>query len=87
MRQISGNVNKGVTQLNEKYAQLKPYVDQIDQIDESVTRYVVHQLVHCQENRAEENCHTCRLEQAAFKLDAYSKRLEAKFKTLEKRNA
>ena len=26
-----------------------------------------------------------RLEQAAYKLDAYSKRLEQKFKTLEKR--
>ena len=28
-----------------------------------------------------------RLEQAAYKLDAYSKRLEAKFKTLEARNS
>ncbi len=27
-----------------------------------------------------------RLEQAAFKLDAYSKKLESKFKSLEKRN-
>jgi hypothetical protein len=28
-----------------------------------------------------------RLEQAAFKLDAYSKKLEAKFKSLEKRSS
>ena len=28
-----------------------------------------------------------RLEQAAFKLDAYSKKLETKFKSLEKRNS
>ena len=65
MRQITGNISKGVTQLNDKYLDLKPYLDQIDQIDESVAR----------------------LEQAAFKLDNYSKRLEAKFKALEKRNS
>ncbi len=64
MQQITGNIAKGVTQLNAKYSELKPYLDQIDQIDESVTR----------------------LEQAAFKLDAYSKRLESKFKALENRN-
>ena len=65
MRQITANVATGVDKLNEKYATLRPYLDQIDQMDESVTR----------------------LEQAAFKLDAYSKRLEAKFKELEKRNS
>ena len=64
MRQITGNVSKGVEELNAKYAVLAPYVAQIDEIDASVAR----------------------LEQAAFKLDAYSKRLEAKFKELEKRN-
>lgn len=41
---------------------LQPYLQQIDQIDDSVAK----------------------LEQAAYKLDAYSKRLEAKFKHLEK---
>ncbi len=63
MRQITGNIARGMDQLNEKYRELQPYLDQIDQIDESMTR----------------------LEQAAFKLDAYSKRLEAKFKALEKK--
>jgi len=64
MEQITSNINKGMVQLNEKYRELQPYLDQIDQIDESVTR----------------------LEQAAYKLDSYSKRLEAKFISLEKRN-
>jgi len=63
MKQITTNISKGITDMNEKYSHLLPYLDQIDQIDESVSR----------------------LEQAAYKLDAYSKRLEAKFKTLEKR--
>jgi len=64
MEQITCNINKGITQLNDKYRELQPYLDQIDQIDESVTR----------------------LEEAAYKLDSYSKRLEAKFLSLEKRN-
>lgn len=64
MVQIAANIAKGMSQLNEKYQELQPYLDQIDQIDESVSR----------------------LEQAAFKLDNYSKKLEAKFKSLEKRN-
>lgn len=42
---------------------LLPYLQQIDQIEDSVVK----------------------LEQAAYKLDIYSKRLEAKFKSLEKR--
>ena len=64
MEQITSNINKGMSQLNDKYAELQPYLDQIDEIDQSVSR----------------------LEQAAFKLDSYSKRLEAKFLSLEKRN-
>jgi biogenesis of lysosome-related organelles complex 1 subunit 2 len=64
MQQITGNIAKGVNQLNDKYRELQPYLDQIDQIGESVAR----------------------LEQAAFKLDSYSKRLESKYKDLEKRN-
>jgi len=63
MEQIGSNVGKAMKDLNEKYASLQPYLDQIDQIEESVAG----------------------LEQAAYKLDAYSKRLEAKFKQLEKR--
>merc|ERR1740129_1533937 len=57
-------ISGGVTELNSKYTDLLPYLEQIDQIDASVER----------------------LEQAAYKLDAYSKRLEQKFKTLEKRS-
>ncbi|KAE8749889.1 hypothetical protein FOCC_FOCC003358 [Frankliniella occidentalis] len=63
MKQISGNVSRTITELNEKYMSLQPYLDQIDQIESSVNK----------------------LEQAAYKLDAYSKRLETKFKSLEKR--
>ena len=64
MQQITGNIAKGVHQLNGKYKDLQPYLDQVDQIDESVER----------------------LYQAAVKLESYSKRLEAKYKELEKRN-
>merc|ERR1712227_44880 len=64
MSQITENITKGVTDLNTKYTDLLPYLEQIDQIDASVER----------------------LEQAAYKLDAYSKRLEQKFKMLEKRS-
>lgn len=64
MQQITGNIAKGVEQLNGKYQELQPYLDQIDQVDESVER----------------------LYQAAIKLDSYSKRLESKYKELEKRN-
>ena len=64
MEQITANISKGMNQLNGKYQDLQPFLDQIDQIDQSVAR----------------------LEQAAFKLDSYSKRLETKFQSLEKRN-
>ncbi|XP_059479312.1 biogenesis of lysosome-related organelles complex 1 subunit 2 isoform X1 [Neocloeon triangulifer] len=63
MRQIASNVSKSLFELNEKYKSLQPYLEQIDQIDDSVAK----------------------LEQAAYKLDAYSKRLEGKFKHLEKK--
>ncbi|KAH7984474.1 hypothetical protein HPB52_021519 [Rhipicephalus sanguineus] len=53
MKQIAGNISKALEDLNEKYRCLKPYLDQIDQVEDSVTK----------------------LEQAAYKLDAYSKRL------------
>ena len=64
MTNLTSNVAKGVNQLDDKYKELQPYLDQIDQIDESVER----------------------LFQAAVKLDSYSKRLENKYKELEKRN-
>ena len=38
MQQITGNIAKGVEQLNGKYQELQPYLDQIDQVDESVER-------------------------------------------------
>nr|CAD7576947.1 unnamed protein product [Timema californicum] len=63
MKQVAGNVARTVADLNDKYKSLQPYLEQIDQIEDSVTK----------------------LEQAAYKLDAYSKRLELKFKHLEKR--
>ncbi|RZC36088.1 BLOC1 2 domain containing protein [Asbolus verrucosus] len=63
MKHIAANVSKSILELNEKYNSLQPYLQQIDQIEDSVVK----------------------LEQAAYKLDVYSKRLEAKFKSLEKR--
>eukprot|EP00088_Acartia_fossae_P059217 TRINITY_DN7004_c0_g1_i1.p1 TRINITY_DN7004_c0_g1~~TRINITY_DN7004_c0_g1_i1.p1 ORF type:complete len:160 (+),score=25.30 TRINITY_DN7004_c0_g1_i1:44-523(+) len=38
MKQITTNISKGVTELNEKYTNLMPYLEQIDQIDESISR-------------------------------------------------
>jgi len=38
MEQITANIAKGMTQLNLAYTHLRPYLEQIDQIDESVTR-------------------------------------------------
>ncbi|XP_041364686.1 biogenesis of lysosome-related organelles complex 1 subunit 2-like [Gigantopelta aegis] len=63
MKHIALNVATALQELNEKYVSLQPYLDQIDQIEESVAG----------------------LEQAAYNLDQYSKRLEEKFKSLEKR--
>lgn len=60
MKHIASNISKAMTNLHEKYESLQPYLEQIDQIEESVAS----------------------LEQAAYKLDAYSKRLEGKFKNI-----
>ncbi|XP_037269516.2 biogenesis of lysosome-related organelles complex 1 subunit 2 [Rhipicephalus microplus] len=38
MKQIAGNVSKALEDLNEKYRCLKPYLDQIDQVEDSVTK-------------------------------------------------
>lgn len=62
LKTISSNVSQSLDQLNQKYKKLQPVLDNINQIDDSVTK----------------------LEQAAYKLLAYSTRLEAKFKDIEK---
>ena len=38
MRQISGSVSRSLKELNDKYLALQPYLDQIDQIEDSVTK-------------------------------------------------
>ncbi|CAL8270085.1 unnamed protein product [Arctogadus glacialis] len=53
MKDISINISRNLQDLNNKYASLQPYLDQINQIEEQVSS----------------------LEQAAYKLDAYSKKL------------
>lgn len=63
MKTSAGEIGIALQDLNDKYRNLQPFLDQIDHIEDSVSS----------------------LEQAAYKLDAYSKRLEAKFKSLEKR--
>lgn len=62
MRFIASGISKAMAELNEKYRGLQSYLQQIDEIEESVSN----------------------LEQAAYKIDAYSKRLEAKYKQLER---
>ena len=53
MKDIAINISKNLKDLNQKYAGLQPYLDQINIIEEQVAA----------------------LEQAAYKLDAYSKKL------------
>ncbi|CAK9821071.1 Biogenesis of lysosome-related organelles complex 1 subunit 2 [Anthophora plagiata] len=62
LKTVSSSVAQSLDSLNEKYKKLQPILDNINEIDDSVTK----------------------LEQAAYKLAAYSKRLEAKFKCIEK---
>ncbi|MCL4125332.1 UNVERIFIED_CONTAM: hypothetical protein GTU68_025660 [Idotea baltica] len=38
MRQIAGSVSRSMKELNEKYHALHPYLDQIDQIEDSVMK-------------------------------------------------
>ncbi|XP_068933435.1 biogenesis of lysosome-related organelles complex 1 subunit 2-like [Petaurus breviceps papuanus] len=56
MKDIAVNISRKLKDLNQKYAALQPYLDQITLIEE----------------------HIAALEQAAYKLDADSKKLEAK---------
>ncbi|XP_021799277.1 biogenesis of lysosome-related organelles complex 1 subunit 2 isoform X1 [Papio anubis] len=53
MKDIAINISRNLKDLNQKYAGLQPYLDQINVIEEQVAA----------------------LEQAAYKLDAYSKKL------------
>ncbi|KAF6107631.1 biogenesis of lysosomal organelles complex 1 subunit 2 [Phyllostomus discolor] len=53
MKDIAINISRNLKDLNQKYAELQPYLDQINVIEEQVAA----------------------LEQAAYKLDAYSKKL------------
>ncbi|XP_070925395.1 biogenesis of lysosome-related organelles complex 1 subunit 2 isoform X1 [Macaca nemestrina] len=54
MKDIAINISRNLKDLNQKYAGLQPYLDQINVIEEQVAA----------------------LEQAAYKLDAYSKKLD-----------
>ncbi|XP_058527718.1 biogenesis of lysosome-related organelles complex 1 subunit 2 isoform X2 [Ochotona princeps] len=54
MKDIAINISRNLKDLNQKYAGLQPYLDQINVIEEQVAA----------------------LEQAAYRLDAYSKKLE-----------
>ncbi|XP_076037737.1 biogenesis of lysosome-related organelles complex 1 subunit 2-like [Oratosquilla oratoria] len=38
MQQIAGSVGRALKELNEKYEALRPYLDQIDQIEDSVNK-------------------------------------------------
>ncbi|XP_068948055.1 biogenesis of lysosome-related organelles complex 1 subunit 2-like [Petaurus breviceps papuanus] len=63
MKDIAVNISRNLKDLNQKYAALQPYLDQITLNEGQVAA----------------------LEQAAYKLDAYSKKPEAKYKKLERR--
>ncbi|XP_068955628.1 biogenesis of lysosome-related organelles complex 1 subunit 2-like [Petaurus breviceps papuanus] len=63
MKDIAVSISRNLKDLNQKYAALQPYLDQITLIEEQVAA----------------------LQQAAYKFDAYSKKLEAKYKKLERR--
>ncbi|KAK3542168.1 hypothetical protein QTP86_016423 [Hemibagrus guttatus] len=62
MKDISINISRNLQDLNQKYASLQPYLDQINQIEEQVTA----------------------LEQAAYKLDTYSKKLGCELEEKER---
>ncbi|KAK4010618.1 biogenesis of lysosome-related organelles complex 1 subunit 2 isoform X2 [Daphnia magna] len=60
LTQVAANVGKGIIELNAKFKSLEVYLEQIDQIEDNISK----------------------LEHAAYKLDAYTVRLENKFKAL-----
>lgn len=63
MLKVAKSVVEGMHEVNGKFSELRPYLEQIEQIEQEVTV----------------------LEQAAYKLDGYAKRLEERFRKLEKR--
>nr|XP_020833904.1 biogenesis of lysosome-related organelles complex 1 subunit 2-like [Phascolarctos cinereus] len=62
MKDIAVNINRTLKDLNQKYATLQPYLDQITLTEEQVAV----------------------LGQPAYRLDAYTKKPEAKYKKLER---
>uniref|UniRef100_A0A8C9EGR7 Biogenesis of lysosomal organelles complex 1 subunit 2 n=5 Tax=Aves TaxID=8782 RepID=A0A8C9EGR7_PAVCR len=60
MKDIAINISRNLKDLNQKYAALQPYLEQINLIEEQVAA----------------------LEQAAYKLDAYSKKLDEQYSKL-----
>nr|SVE74571.1 EOG090X0J9J [Daphnia barbata] len=60
LTQVAANVGRGIVELNAKFKNLEVYLEQIDQIEDNISK----------------------LEHAAYKLDAYTVRLENKFKAL-----
>ncbi len=39
MQQITANIAKGINQLNEKYRELQPYLEQIDQVHFNISSF------------------------------------------------
>ncbi|XP_036605844.1 biogenesis of lysosome-related organelles complex 1 subunit 2-like [Trichosurus vulpecula] len=61
MKDVAVIISRNLKDLNQKYAALQPYVDQITLTEEQITA----------------------LEYTAYKLDAYPKKLEVKYKKSE----
>nr|XP_026692711.1 biogenesis of lysosome-related organelles complex 1 subunit 2-like [Ciona intestinalis] len=62
MHHTARTVGDSLHEINQKFSDLQPYLEQIENIEQSILT----------------------LEQAAYKLDAYSKRLEERFKRAQK---
>lgn len=83
MKQIAGNVSKSMVELNEKCKEIKNQSSinckyYVFGILDSAILPLLQQIDQIEDS-------VVKLELAAYKLDAYSKRLESKFKNLEKR--
>jgi hypothetical protein len=42
MQQITANIAKGINQLNEKYRELQPYLEQIDQVRLNISSFHIN---------------------------------------------